>query len=265
MKYGFIGTGNMASAIIRGMCIGDTFENSDILGFNRTVSKAEKLAEECGITVCASLEEVMKKSDVVVMAVKPQQFKNIIPGMKENLREGQLIISIAAGKDIKYLQNELGENTHVARVMPSVASQVLMSTSCYACSENTTKDEIETIEKMFGKVGSIIEVEEELFGVFSAVGCASPAFTYMYIDALARGGVKGGMSKKKAIEVAANSVMGAAKMVLELNKHPYDLVDEVCSPAGTTIEGVCTLHERGFVDAAEKAVTAVIEKDNKMK
>lgn len=265
MKYGFIGVGNMSSAIIRGMCAGDKFNNEDILGYNRTAAKVEKLSAEYGVTTCYSTQELVEKSDVIVLGVKPQMLPSVLPEVKKYMKDGQLIVSIAAGKEISYLKEELGENVHVIRVMPNVNSRVLSSTSCYTASEDSTEEEIKTVEEMFGAVGSIIKLTEDQFGIFSAVGGASPAFTYMYIDALARGGVKAGMPKDLALKIAADSVMGSAKMVLESGKHPYALVDEVCSPGGTTIEGVCTLHEKAFMDAAEKAVTAVIEKDNRLK
>lgn len=265
MKFGFLGVGNMAAAIMKGMCLGNSFDNADVLGYNRTAAKVEKLSEEYGLTTCYSVKELIEKSDVVVLSVKPQVLPDVMPEVKELLREGQLVISIAAGKEISYLQENLGEDAHVVRVMPNVNAQALMSTSCFTCSENVTDEEKEVVKTMFGEVGSIVEIEEHQFAVFTAVGCASPAFTYIYIDALARAGVKWGLPKDVALEIAASSVLGSAKMVMESDKHPFGLMDEVCSPGGTTIEGVCQLQDNNFMSTVEKAVSAVIEKDMSLK
>ena len=154
---------------------------------------------------------------------------------------------------------------HIVRVMPNVNAQALMSTSCFTCSENVTDEEKEVVKTMFGEVGSIVEIEEHQFAVFTAVGCASPAFTYIYIDALARAGVKWGLPKDVALDIASSSVLGSAKMVMESDKHPFGLMDEVCSPGGTTIEGVCQLQDNNFMSTVEKAVSAVIEKDMSLK
>lgn len=265
MKFGFLGVGNMAAAIMKGMCLGKSFDNADVLGYNRTASKVEKLSEQYGLTTCYSVKELMENSDVVVLSVKPQVLPDVMPEVKELLREGQLVISIAAGKEISYLQENLGEDVHIVRVMPNVNAQALMSTSCFTCSANVTDEEKEVVKTMFGEVGSIVEIEEHQFAVFTAVGCASPAFTYIYIDALARAGVKWGLPKDVALDIAASSVLGSAKMVMESDKHPFGLMDEVCSPGGTTIEGVCQLQDNNFMSTVEKAVSAVIEKDMYLK
>ena len=142
-KFGFLGVGNMAAAIMKGMCLGKSFDNADVLGYNRTASKVEKLSEQYGLTTCYSVKELMENSDVVVLSVKPQVLPDVMPEVKELLREGQLVISIAAGKEISYLQENLGEDVHIVRVMPNVNAQALMSTSCFTCSANVTDEEKE--------------------------------------------------------------------------------------------------------------------------
>lgn len=216
MKFGFLGVGNMAAAIMKGMCLGKSFDNADVLGYNRTASKVEKLSEQYGLTTCYSVKELMENSDVVVLSVKPQVLPDVMPEVKELLREGQLVISIAAGKEISYLQENLGEDVHIVRVMPNVNAQALMSTSCFTCSANVTDEEKEVVKTMFGEVGSIVEIEEHQFAVFTAVGCASPAFTYIYIDALARAGVKWGLPKDVALDIAASSVLDQLRWLWSL-------------------------------------------------
>lgn len=262
MNYGFIGVGNMATAIIKGM-VKNGFSPSNIYGVNRSQTKLQTLQQEIGLTPASSIEELMEKVDVVVLSVKPQMFEDVLPTVKKHLREGQVIVSIAAGKSLDYLHNVLSEDVTIFRVMPNINATIGASTSCYS-TRNGSFELKHIVENMFKTVGSIVELPEQYYSIFTAVACSSPAFTYMYVDALARAAVKAGMPKQLAIEIAASSVMGSAQMVSESGTHPWTLVDQVCSPGGTTIEGVASLQEKGFEHAIHAAVQAVIDKDQKL-
>lgn len=259
MKYGFIGVGNMASAIIKGM-VKHGFTPSSIYGANRSQTKLQTLQTEVGITPSTSIAALMAEVDVVVLSVKPQMFEEVLPTVKQHLREGQVVISIAAGKSLDYLHDALGKETTIFRVMPNINATIGASTSCYS-TRNGSFDMKQIVETMFKTVGSIVELPEQYYSIFTAVACSSPAFTYMYVDALARAAVKAGMPKQLALEIAASSVMGSAQMVGESGTHPWVLVDQVCSPGGTTIEGVASLQAQGFEHAVHAAIQAVIDKD----
>ena len=264
MNYGFIGLGNMAKAIIKGMIGSNTFDATSIYGMNRSHEKTEGLVKEHGIRACTTVEEIMAISDVVVLAVKPQVLPSVLPTVRQNLRDGQIIISIAAGKTLQYLQENLSEETTIFRVMPNINAMIGASTSCYSTSQATSSAHKRLVEEMFATVGSIVELPENLFSIFTTIGCASPAFTYLYIDSLARAAVREGMPKQMALEIAASSVLGSAKMVLESSDHPWSLIDQVCSPGGTTIQGVTSLQINHFESTIYDAVAAVTNKDKSL-
>jgi len=261
MIYGFLGVGNMASAIIRGMVKGG-FKGDEINVYNTTAAKSEKLAEECGVNVCHSQSELIESSDVVVLAVKPQVLDKNMESIKADLKGNKkLIISIAVGKTLEYLESGLGKEQPLVRVMPNINAKVLASTSGFCANVNVTDAEKEVVENIFASIGSITEIPESMFSIFGVVAGSSPAFVYLYIDSLARAAVKAGMPKDKALRFAAQTVFGSAKMVMESEEHPWKLVDMVCSPGGTTIEGICSLEENGFESTVHKAFDAVLAKD----
>ena len=252
----------MASAIIKGM-VKHGFTAANIYGANRSQTKLELLQKELGMTPSTSIEQLMAEVDVVVLSVKPQMFEEVLPTLKQHLKEGQIVISIAAGKSLDYLHDALGNETAIFRVMPNINATIGASTSCYSTRVGTYEMK-QIVETMFKTVGSIVELPEQYYSIFTAVACSSPAFTYMYVDALARAAVQAGMPKQLALEIAASSVMGSAQMVGESGTHPWTLVDQVCSPGGTTIEGVTSLQALGFEHAVHAAVKAVIDKDQRL-
>lgn len=262
MKYGFIGLGSMASAIIKGMYNSKQFSATDIYGYNRTVAKTNHLADNYGLIASDSIKGIMTNADVIVLSVQPQVLPEVLLEVQKYIKENHLIISVAAGKSIDYIQQNIQADTPIIRVMPNINAIVGASTTCYSISSTVNEQHKEIVESLFGTIGSIIELPENLFTIFSAIGGASPAFTYLYIDSLARAAVREGMDKKMALEIAASSVLGSAKMILESDEHPWELVDQVCSPGGTTIQGVTSLQNDHFASTIYDAVTAVIKKDS---
>lgn len=264
MNYGFIGAGNMAGAIIKGMTIGTkSYQGSQIFVTSKKGHSSTSLAQLCDVHACNTSIEVVKNSDVLILAVKPNVLSELLPSLKEAITQKHcLIISIAAGKTLSYLETLLEKNTPIVRVMPNINAKVGASTSGYCANEATTKEQKEIVQALFETIGSVIEIEEKHFGIFSAIAGAAPAFAYLYIDALSRAALKAGMSKKQSLEITAQTVLGSAKMVLESQEHPWALIDQVCSPGGTTIEGICSLESNGFENTIIQAVDAVIAKDN---
>ncbi len=265
MNYGFIGLGNMATAIIKGMATSQKFDTKNIYGMNRSYEKTDTLVQQYGIQGCTTIEDLMKASDVVVLAVKPQVLPSILPTVRACLRKEQIVISVAAGKTLAYLQENLNQHPSIFRVMPNINAVVGASTSCYSTPATTSKAHKQLVEEMFETIGTIIELPENLFSIFTTIGCASPAFTYLYIDSLARAAVREGMPKEMALEIAASSVLGSAKMILASNEHPMALVDQVCSPGGTTIQGITSLQANRFEGVIHDAVTAVTQKDHSLR
>ncbi|MGE7927331.1 pyrroline-5-carboxylate reductase [Lysinibacillus xylanilyticus] len=264
MKYGFIGLGNMTTAIIKGMCNSRDFDPTFIYGYNRTKAKTTKLAASYGIQAASSIEDIMSNCDVIILGVKPQMLPDVLPEVKKHLQDNHVIVSIAAGKNISYFQGYLSEATPIVRVMPNINAIIGASTSCFTASEPVSDIQLQHVVSLFETVGTIIEVPEHLFSIFTTIGGASPAFTYMYIDALARAAVREGMPKSMALDIAANAVLGSAKMIIQSQEHPWALVDQVCSPGGTTIQGVSSLQSNHFETTIHDAVAAVTNKDRSL-
>lgn len=264
MNYGFIGLGNMGQAIIKGMYNSESFDSANIYGYNRSIAKTNNLVKKSNIIATDNIQGIMEKCDVIVLCVKPQNLEDILPEVKSNLQDNHLIISVAAGKSLSFFQERLNDSTPIVRVMPNINAIIGASTSCYTASKDVTPAQIECVTQLFETVGTLMEIPEELFSIFTTIGGASPAFTYLYIDALARAAVREGMSKSMALEIAASAVLGSAKMILQSNEHPWELIDQVCSPGGTTIQGVSSLQKNHFENTIYDAVAAVTNKDSNL-
>ncbi len=265
MRFGFIGAGNMAGAIVKGMMASGEYRGSDILLTSKTVVSAERLAQVCGVQACETAAEVIAQSDVLVLAVKPHILPQILPALQKDIAaKAPLVVSIAAGKTLEELAGFLPEGTPIVRVMPNINATIGASTSGLCANALVTAEQKATVRRMFETIGTVAEVAEEHFSIFTVLAGSAPAFAYLYMDALARAGVKAGMSKQQALQIVAETVIGSAKMVLESNDVPWALIDRVCSPGGTTIEGIAALQENGFESTITKAFDAVLEKDQRM-
>ncbi len=265
MKIGFIGAGNMASAIVKGLVGAGIIEPQNISVFDVDKEKSKALAKEFSVAVSSSENSLAADNDVVVLAVKPYVLDSLLPKISAELeKKNPLVVSIAVGKTLRYIEDLLGYSPALVRVMPNINAKVGGAMSAVCKNANVSVAQSESVMEIFGCVGGVTEIDESQFSTFAAVAASSPAFTYMYIDALARSGVKNGMSKAQALKIAAQSVMGSAKMILESDEHPWALVDQVCSPGGTTIEGVASLQTNAFEASVINAIDAVIAKDKKI-
>ena len=261
MKYGFIGLGNMAGAILRGMHRSGDFSQDTLLGFNRTAAKTEALRDEIGLMPCASARDVAERADVIVLAVKPQMLPDVLPEIRGIVTPNQLVISIAAGKPTTYYEEIFAAGVPVVRVMPNINAKVGLSASAVCGGTCAEQKHIDLACRLFASVGAVYPIREEQFASFMAIAGASGAFIHLYIDALASAGVKAGFARPFAESLACQTVLGSATLTQQSDKHPIALMDEVCSPGGTTIEGVHTLKRLGFETAVQQAVQAIIEKD----
>ncbi len=262
---GFIGTGNMATAIIKGVLASGMLKGEDIAIYDIATDKAEKLGKEYSLNVFDSENEVAKKCDKVVLSVKPNVFPSLLSKIDGELKKNNpLIISIAAGKTIDFISECLSFDAKIIRVMPNINAKVGAAVSAYCGKDNVSETELGFVKDLCESFGIAVKISENLFSVYSAIGGCSPAFSYMFIDSLARAAVKNGMPKSVALEVATGAVLGSAKMILESQEHPWQLVDQVCSPGGTTIEGVTSLQNDGFESAVMDAVQAAIDKDKRL-
>lgn len=267
MKLGFIGAGNMGSAIFKGFIAKGKVNSGDVYITRRNKAAMAAQAAELKINACDSYSELIKACDVVFLAVKPIMFKDVLSAIKADIKAKMpLIVSMAAGISTADIEDMLDiKGVRVVRIMPNVNAQVAMSVTAYCGGKNATDEDLSLVKELFDSIGTTAAVDEKQFAIFTAIAGCSPAYVYMFINSLAEGALKAGMNKKQAIEIAAGAVMGSAKMVLESGMHPEALNDMVCSPGGTTIEGVCTLKEQGFESAVISAVTQSIWKDAQLK
>lgn len=262
---GFIGTGNMASAIIKGVIASGLLNGDEIGVYDLQSEKADFLSAEYGVKNFGSASALAENCDKIVLSVKPNVIAAVLSEIGGIAKDkNPLFVSIAAGKTLGFLSSCVDYKGKFVRVMPNINAVVLSAISAFCVNENVTDEEKAFVEKLLSAFGTAVEIREDLFSVFSAIAGCSPAFSYMYIDSLARGAVKNGMPKDMALKIAATAVMGSAKMILESDEHPWTLVDRVCSPGGTTIEGVTSLQQNGFENAVMNAVQASFDKDKRL-
>lgn len=265
MRLGFIGCGNMATAIIKGIITngGACAENISIYDVYNLA--AEKLAKETGAAICADEADAASVSDILFLAVKPNVIAEVLKKISPvAAKRDMVIISIAAGKTIEFISGCLKSRAKIIRVMPNINAKVGEAVSAYCCNEAVNEIDKKSVERLLSCFGKFISLDESKFPIFGVLGGCSPAFVYMFTDALARAGVKNGLSKKEALEISAQAVLGSAKMMLESTEHPWQLADNVCSPGGTTIEGVLSLQADGFEAAVHNAVEKAVEKDKSL-
>lgn len=259
-RIGFIGMGNMGSAIMKGL-LAHGFDASEICFTDINEAQREAITAETGVVGLVSNIECAGSVKYLVLAVKPQYYAGVLKEIMPVLHSDQVIISIAPGKTIDYLKEELGQDKRIVRAMPNTPALVGEGMTGVSFDEAAfTQEEKQTIQRFFTSFGKMEKVEERLMDAVVCASGSSPAYVYMFIEALADGAVKCGLTRKQAYEMAAQTVLGSAKMVLETGKHPGELKDMVCSPAGTTIAAVEALEQWGFRNALMKATDACMER-----
>lgn len=264
MKIGFIGLGNMATAMIGGMLQKGIAKPEDIIGSSKTEATAEKIKSKFNINTSTDNKTVAAQADVLFLAVKPIFFPEVIAEIKDAVKADTLIVSIAAGRNLQYLKDAFGRpELKLIRCMPNTPALVLEGCTGVCAGENVTED-LEQVLALLRSFGIASVVPERLMDVVVGVSGSSPAYVFMFIEAMADEAVAAGMPRKQAYEFAAQSVLGSAKMVLETGKHPGELKDMVCSPGGTTIQAVKVLEEKGLRAAVMDAMDACIEKSKCM-
>lgn len=257
---GFIGCGNMSQAMIGGII------NSRLIGASSIIGspKKEDVENKWGITTTKDNREVAKVSDYLIIGVKPHLYEMIIGEVRDHIKKGAVVISIGAGISSKFLAEKLGEDILFIKTMPNTPAMVGEAMTAISPVENFPEDKLEEIKKIFSSFGRVEVIEERLMDAFTAVAGSSPAYIYILIEAMADAAVSNGMPRNKAYKIVAQSLLGSAKMVLDTSSHPAQLKDNVCSPGGTTIEGVKALEEYGFRNSIIRTVDRVVEKSKYM-
>lgn len=255
MKLGFIGTGNMAGAIMGGIIQKGIFRPEQIIGADISEAGRQKAKETYGIEVTEDNRKAAA-AEVLILSVKPQFYADAIAEIRDCIRDDQLVITIAPGKTLSWLEEQFGKRVKIVRTMPNTPALVGEGMTAACVNQYVTEEEKAYALKILDSFGKVELVPEHLIDAVVAVSGSSPAYVFMFIEAMADAAVAEGMPRAQAYEFAAQAVYGSAKMVLETGKHPGELKDMVCSPAGTTIEAVRVLEERGFRSAVMEAMRA---------
>ena len=227
MKLGFIGTGNMASAIMGGIIGKKMISAEEIIGADLLESGREKVKEQFGIQVTEKNQEVVEKAEVIILSVKPQFYEEVINQIKDCVKKEQIIITIAPGKTLAWLAEKFGKEVKIVRTMPNTPALVGEGMTAMCPNEYMEKEEIEYVKQLLESFGRVEVVPERLMDVVVSVSGSSPAYVFMMIEAMADAAVSGGMPRAQAYQFAAQAVYGSAKMVLETGKHPGELKDMV--------------------------------------
>ena len=260
MKLGFIGCGNMAGAIIGGILKNHVCSAEEIIGSALTESGRKKAEQTYGIRMTADNRQVAQESEIIFLAVKPQYYEEVLNEIKENTSKSKIYVSIAPGKTLEWMESILGEDVKIVRTMPNTPALVGEGMTAVCVNSNVTGQELDAVKQILTACGQVEIISEKLMDVVVGVSGSSPAYVFMFIEAMADAAVADGMPRAQAYRFAAQSVLGSAKLVLDTGTHPGELKDMVCSPGGTTIQAVRVLEEKGLRSAVFEATDTCIKK-----
>ncbi len=257
-KIGFIGTGNMATALIRSMK-----DNNRIISGDKNEEKLQKAGKELGIKTTKDNNEVAKSSEIIFLCAKPGDIKEILQEIKLNI-ENKIIVSIAAGIKIKFIENIIGKNKKIVRVMPNLNCAIGEMAATFSCNKNIEADEKESIKNLLNKAGLALEVEEERMDAVTALSGSGPAFIAYILNAFAKAGEKQGLSGEISYKLALQTLFGTAKLLKETEENPASFIKRVASPKGTTEAGLKVLENSPLKSIIEKTVEAAAKRSKEM-
>lgn len=257
---GFIGCGNMAQAMLKGILKKGHYQKDQVIVSRRSEKALKEISDDLGVQTTTDNKEVAARADILILAVKPYQFDSVIDEIAGTVKEDALIISIAAGQSIANIEHLFGKTIKLVRTMPNTPAFVLAGATGMCFNGHVTEQEKRRAVELFESFGVVAQVDEEMIHTVIGVSGSAPAYIFMVIEAMADAAVADGMPREQAYELAAQTVYGSAKMVLETGKHPGELKDMVCSPGGTTIEAVRVLEEKGLRSAVIDGQMACVRK-----
>lgn len=263
MKLGFIGAGNMAQAIIGGILKKGIMSKDDIIASAATEKTINKVSEEYGIKTTLDNREVAE-AEILFLSVKPVYYQSVIDEIKDIVSSEQIIVTIAAGKSVAWVEEAFGGVKKIIRTMPNTPALVGEGITAVCPNSNVADKDLAKVIEILESFGEAEVINENIMDAVVAVSGSSPAYVFMFIEAMADAAVAEGMPRAQAYKFAAQSVLGSAKMVLETGKHPGELKDMVCSPAGTTIEAVRILEKEGLRSSVMECMKACADKSRNM-
>jgi pyrroline-5-carboxylate reductase len=256
-RFAFVGAGNMAEALVRGLLASGSVAPRDIVISNRRREKAERNAERWGVRMAGDNIACVRDAQVVMLCVKPQVMRPVLDQVGEHIASEALVISVAAGVSTAAIESQLKAGARVVRSMPNTGAIVRQSATAIAAGTNATEHDMGVAREIFDQVGRTVVVEEHHLDAVTGLSGSGPAYIFLIIDALADASVKVGLSRDVGLELAAQTVMGSAQLLLKTGEHPGRLKDQVTSPGGTAIAGLHTLEAGGLrttlINAVENA------------
>lgn len=265
LRIGFLGAGKMATALAKGFLQAGLVPAGQLCAADVLAAGRDAFVRETGAAAFTNNAEILNQATVIVLAVKPDQVADVLAGVRSHIDPSRhLFLSIAAGVTLAKLEAAAPAGTRFVRVMPNTPALVGASASAYALGTHATRADADTAQSLLAAVGIAMEVREKLIDAVTGVSGSGPAYAFLMIEALADGGVAAGLPREVAQKLAAQTLLGAARMVLETGQHPGVLKDAVCSPGGTTIEGIHELEKGGVRAALISAVRAAADKARKL-
>ena len=252
-KLGFIGAGKMATAILKGVLKSKVFDAQNVFISDKNPDALEILKKEYNVNICSSNDDVVKNADVVLFAVKPFVLCDVLKEIKPVLKEGQLVLSIAAGISISTIKNIIGKIS-IIRIMPNTPALVTAGMSAVCPDENVSEEEKQIALKIFGSIGEVITSDEKNIDAITAVSGSGPAFFYRFIEDIARAGEKAGLDYKTSLKLSAQTALGSAKMIMESGIDPEQLIVNVTTPGGCTAVGNEVLKNHNITDILQETI-----------
>lgn len=254
-KIGFIGAGNMATAIIGGLLANRLKSSDEILVFDLDEAKLSAMAEK-GIASASNGTELVEKADIIVLAVKPQNYDEVLSGIKAAVNENKIFVTIAAGISIEYVRKGIGKNCPAVRVMPNTPLLLGKGATAMCCSENISDEDFNEVYNMFAFSGEVAILPEEQMNAVIAVNGSGPAYVYLFAKSMVDYAVSVGIDRETALKLVCKTFEGSAEMLRSGNDTPEELIKKVCSKGGTTIEAMNVLYERNVPQAINDAMAA---------
>lgn len=263
LKVGFVGFGKMAEAIAQSMVDGKKFKAEQLIAFDVETARLEK-AKFLKIEIAKDNGEVVKKSDAIVLAIKPQSMENVLSEIAENVSSKKLVISIAAGISLNFLEEKMPK-ARVARAMPNINCLVGEMAGGFALGKNTSNDDKKIVGKIFAGAGKIIELEEEKLDAVTAIAGSGPAFYAFFTKAIIETGIKNGLSEKEATELTLQTMVGTAKFLQEKKVSAQEFIEMVASPAGTTVAGLNSMNSNEVENKIIESIDSAIKRSRELK
>jgi len=259
-KILFIGAGNMAEAIISSIVTEGLVNPENILVNNRTPYKMLNISDLYGVKACHNVQEGVAAADIIVIGVKPQDMEMVLKSIAGSRGKDSIIVSVAAGKSIPYMEQFLGSARKIIRVMPNTLVTVKRGFSALCCNANVNKEEFDHVESLFKGIGDTVRIGEEIFDSFTGVSCTGPAYIYEFLEAMIDAGVYAGISRADSARFALQNMMGVCEMILASGEHPAILKERMASPGGVTITGLKVFNENGFKGLVQNAVLEGVDR-----